>query len=79
MQPNEILLAFENIQYLSFKEIVEGLRCLSKIDGQEAHDWNKHEWVSNALNKVNECFIQIKKNDIMNFYFLMKKLQYSNQ
>lgn len=73
------MLGLENIQYLSFKELVEGLRYLSEIKGQETHDWNKHEWVCAAMDKVKENIDKIPKGDIMNFYFLMKKLRYTNE
>lgn len=64
---------------MSFKEIVEGLRVLAEVKGQEKHDWNNHEWVSAALKAVKDNFIKIKKPDIMNFYFLMKKLRYNDE
>lgn len=34
LEPNQVLLGFENLQYLDFKELVEGLRVLSEIKGQ---------------------------------------------
>lgn len=57
---------------------MDGLRVLADIKGQEKHDWNKHEWVSNALKAVKDNFSKIKKVDYMNFYFLMKKLKYQD-
>lgn len=58
---------------------MDGLRVLADIKGQEKHDWNKHEWVSNALKAVKDNFSKIKKVDYMNFYFLMKKLKYQDE
>ena len=78
LQPNQILLAFENPQYLSFEELVEGLKCLSEVEGQKEHDWNEHEWVSKALQRVRDDFNRIQKPSVMSFYFLMKKLGYSD-
>lgn len=51
--PNEILLAFEHLEYLEYDEMMEGLRYLSEIKGQENHDWNTHPWISKALDRVN--------------------------
>jgi len=35
LTPNEILLAFENLEYLEYYEMMEGLKYLSEIKGQE--------------------------------------------
>ena len=42
LEPNQILLGFENTQYLTFEEVVEGLRCLSEVKNQDMHNWNEH-------------------------------------
>jgi hypothetical protein len=49
LTPNEILLAFENTQYLEYNELKEGLKYLSEVQDQEQHDWNSHPWVSKAM------------------------------
>jgi len=35
LTPNEILLAFENLEYLEYYEMMEGLKYLSETKGQE--------------------------------------------
>ena len=59
--------------------MMEGLRYLSEVKGQEEHNWNEHPWVSKALDEVNRLFFRIKKKDYLTVYYLMKKLRYENQ
>ena len=42
--------------------MVEGLKYLSEVKGQEKHDWNEHEWVKGALDKVRDNFGRIKQS-----------------
>jgi hypothetical protein len=79
LEPNQILLGLENIKLMTFPEVVEGLKYLSEVKGQEAHDWNTHPWVSPAMAEVEKNLHTIKPKDIMNFYFLMKKLRYADK
>ena len=58
--------------------MMEGLRFLSEVKGQEDHDWNSHPWISKALEQVNLQFFRIKKKDHISVYYLMKKLRCSN-
>lgn len=58
--------------------MIEGLRWLSEVKGQEAHDWNSHPWISKALEQVNQQFFRIKKKDHIPVYYLMKKLNCNN-
>jgi hypothetical protein len=74
LTPNEILLALEHVEYLEFDEMIEGLRYLSEVKGQEKHDWNAHPWVSKAFSRVNDQFGRLKKNEYLSLYNLMKKL-----
>ena len=78
LEPNQILLALENPQYLEFRELTEGLRCLSEVKGQEQHDWNQHEGVGKALHQIRDNFQRIRKAEVMPYYFLMKKLGYTD-
>lgn len=59
--------------------MIEGLKTLSEIEGQEKHDWNSHAWVSKAFDSVNTNFFRIKKKDYLPMYYLMKKLKCTNK
>lgn len=54
--------------------MMEGLRYLSEVKGQQEQDWNTHPWVSKALDEVNNKFVRIKNKDKLSVYYLMKKL-----
>jgi hypothetical protein len=59
--------------------MIEGLKFLSEVEGQENHDWNTHIWVSKAFDSVNSNFNRIKNKDYLTMYYLMKKLKCTNQ
>jgi hypothetical protein len=59
--------------------MIEGLKYLSEIEGQEKQDWNAHAWVSKAFDSVNSNFNRIKKKDYLTMYYLLKKLKCNNQ
>ena len=59
--------------------MMEGLKYLSEVKGQEEHDWNSHPWVGRVLEEVNRQFVRIKKGNHLSVYYMMKKLRYSNE
>jgi hypothetical protein len=79
LTPNEILLGFERLEYLEYEEMIEGLRYLSEVEGQQEHDWNTHAWVSKAFDYVSTNFQRIKNKNYLSMYYLMKKLNCRNE
>ena len=71
------MLAFEHLEHLEYYEMMEGLKYLSEIKGQEKHDWNSHPWIKKAMDEVDRQFIRIRRVDRLNVYYMMKKLGYS--
>lgn len=47
--------------------------------GQEKHDWNSHPWVRPAMDYVRYNFFRITPDKLLKFYYLMKKLKYSDE
>lgn len=54
--------------------MIEGLKYLSEVPGQEKHDWNEHIWISKAFEHIVKNFNRIKRKDFLSMYYLMKKL-----
>ena len=50
------------------------MEYISKIEGQENHDWNQHPWVNQAFEYLNKNFKIIQSKQLMFYYHLMKKL-----
>jgi hypothetical protein len=64
---------------LKFEEIVEGLKHLSEVKGQEEHDWNTHEWVAVVFKYLKDNMKRMKRKELMFYYFMLKKLKYSDE